>query len=674
MLDTSRSPEPAATADDGAAPATAEIETRKGKLVLALGALGVAYGDIGTSPLYAIKECFTGSHAMPVMRANILGVLSLVLWSLLLVIVIKYLTTVMRADNHGEGGIMALLALITGGGRAPGGGVGRPVAVVLALVGTSLLMSDGMITPAISVLGAVEGLEVATHVFKPFIVPATLVAILVGLLFQRRGTAGVAAIFGPAMGVWFVAIAALGLLWIVRHPTILAAANPVHAARFFVDHGWHGFLILGPVVLCLTGAEALYADMGHFGAGPIRLAWYAVVYPSLMLNYLGQGAVLLDVERENELGISLFGAGDLPAAAGAFARGAAGVANPFYAMAPAGTLYPLVGIATVAAVIASQALISGGFSLAQQGVQLGYCPRLTIVHTSHQQKGQIYVPEINWLLMLACCTLVLAFRSSSGLAAAYGAAATGTMTMTSILIFIVMRERWKVATWKAALLMGMFLFIDSAFLLANLTKVTQGGWVPLLIGGALFALQTSWKRGRAALAAELRKSFLPVPDLLSSLAKEAPARVKGTAVFMTSNQDMVPPVLLHHLHHNKVLHEQVVLLYIVTESVPEVRQDERVEVRDLGQGIFQVVGRYGFMQTPNVPDLLRSCRRKKLKVTLGETSYYLGRESLLTSGRSGMPRWRKAIFAFLSRNARPATAFFGIPPNRVVEMGMQIEV
>jgi KUP system potassium uptake protein len=656
--------------DPGVAP---RIGSRADLLKLALAALGVVYGDIGTSPLYTIKECFAPAAPTPALEGvlgtslhsiikewfvlpslelspqNVLGVLSLIFWSLTLAVVLKYLTFVMRADNRGEGGILALLALIMPRVSPTLGWAKKGGLILLALFGTALLFADGMITPAITVLGAVEGLEVATSALQSFVVPISLGILILLFLVQKRGTAGVAAVFGPAMVLWFVTIAALGVPWIARRPEVLAAVLPWHAVRFFLDHGWNGFLILGAVVLCITGAEALYADMGHFGPRPIRLAWYTMVLPALLLNYFGQGAALLE-------------------------GGKAVLSNPFFALAPASLLYPVVAIATLAAVIASQALISGSFSLAQQAMQLGYSPRLHIVHTSSEARGQIYVTEINSLLMLACCGLVLSFRSSSNLAAAYGVSVTGTMAITSILIYAVMRERWGWSRLRAGSLVGLFLCVDLPFFVANLWKISHGGWFPLVVGLGLFSVLTTWKRGRTILADEMKKGLLPIDQFLPSLVAERPARVRGTAVFMTSNQDFVPPVLLHHFRHNKVLHEQVILLYVVTERVPEVPASERVEIKDLDHGFYQIVARYGFMQSPNVPEILRRCGAKGLKVVEEETSYFLGRETLLTSGRSPLPRWRKALFAFLSRNARPATAFFGIPPNRVVEMGMQVEL
>lgn len=632
--------------DAGPAP---KISSLKDLLYIGLAALGVVYGDIGTSPLYAIRECFNPPHGVSPTIENVLGILSLVFWMLTLVVVNKYLTYVMRADNQGEGGIMALLALITPK-ISPSLGLGsKSTLILLGLVGTSLLFAEGMITPAISVLSAIEGLEVATPVFRPYVIPITLIILITLFLVQRYGTAGVASVFGPAMLLWFLTLAGLGIPWILQEPTVLYSINPVHAIRFFIEHGWHGFLVLGAVVLCITGTEALYADMGLFGLKPIRFAWYMVVFPALLINYWGQGAIII-------------------------ARGAEVVANPFYALAPEGFLYPTVIIATVATVIASQALISGSYSLAQQAMQLGYSPRLTVVHTSSQARGQIYLPEINTLLMIVCSALVLQFRSSSNLAAAYGMAVTGTMVITSILMRTVMRERWEWNRLKAYSLVGLFLCVDIPLFTANLWKFIHGGWVPLVIGGSFFIIMTTWKRGRGALAAEFRKTLLSIDQFMPTLPLENPVRVKGTAVFMTSNLNVVPPVLLHHFKHNKVLHEQVILLYVVTEQVPEVSPLQRLELHDLGLGFYQMVARYGFMEQPNVPELLASPAIKSLNIDQSDTSYYLGRETLLTSGSTPMSRWRKGLFAYLSRNARTATAFFGIPPNRVVEMGMQVEL
>ncbi len=617
--------------------------------VLAIGALGVVYGDIGTSPLYALRECFLPEYGIAPSHDNILGVLSLVFWALTLVVTVKYLTFVMRADNNGEGGILALLALIKGGQK---GGRAAGLLLMIGLFGAALLYGDGVITPAVSVLGAIEGVEVATPAVKPFTWVITIV-ILVGLfMFQKRGTKGIGAVFGPAMLLWFIVIAACGLPWIAQAPGVLAAVNPIHAVRFFVAHKGHAFILLGAVILCITGAEALYADMGHFGRRPIRLAWFAVVFPSLLVNYFGQGALLWTHGKDPSV-----------------------LANPFFSMVSGWALYPLIVIATAAAIIASQALISGAFSLTQQAVQLGYWPRVSIVHTSGETEGQIYVPEINFALMVACVGLVAAFKHSTDLAAAYGIAVTGTMVITSLLFFVVARQQWKWSLWRAGGLVALFLVVDLSFLGANSAKILAGGWVPLAMGLGMYTLMTTWKIGRERLYTFIKASTLPIDLFLEDVERSRPPRVPGTAVFMTSNPDGAPPVLLHHFKHNKVLHEQVVMLSIATEHRPEVPSSERItSVRDLGHGFYQVRAVYGFMQTPNVLDVLSACAIAGLTTKEDDTSFYLGRETLLITDRPGMSRWRKILFAYQSRNARPATAFFQIPPNRVVEVGTQIEL
>jgi KUP system potassium uptake protein len=627
-----------------------EIERPPALWALALGALGVVYGDIGTSPLYAMRECFAGQEGVLPTPDNVLGILSLFTWSLTLVVSLKYLSMVMNADNQGEGGILALLALVASPLAEGEPKKIRRALVLAGLFGAALLYGDAVITPAISVLGAVEGLEVATPVFKPWLVPIALVLLVALFLFQKRGTGGVAAIFGPAMLVWFIAIAAIGLPWIAREPSVLKAINPSYAFGFLAHHGRHGFLLLGAVVLCITGAEAVYADMGHFGKRPIRYAWFAVAFPALLVNYFGQGALLL-------------------------AKGASAVANPFYALASGWVIYPLVGIATFAAIVASQALISGAFSMTHQAVQLGYCPRLKVVHTSGHHEGQIYVPEVNMWLMLACLALVWAFRGSSALAAAYGIAVTGTMTVTSVLFFAVVRPRWGLP--KALAVVALFLVVDLSFFGANLVKVESGGWLPLTVGAALFVVFSTWKRGRRALGDRLRAAALPLEPFIQDIESHSGelVRVPGNAVFMTSNPDSVPPALLHHFKHTKALHKRVILLSIITEHVPILRRRDRVACRDLGQGLFHVVAHYGFMQSPRVPDVLRQVRRlTEMDLDLHDTSFFLGRETLLATGRSGMSRWRVALFAFLTRNAHTATEFFGLPPGRVVELGMQIEL
>lgn len=616
---------------------------------MALAALGVVYGDIGTSPLYAVKECFAHGHGVDPTFTNVLGILSLIVWSLILVIVVKYISFILLADNHGEGGILALLALVAPKTEEGSRGAGRAVLVVLGLFGAALLYGDGIITPAISVLSAVEGLEVATASVHPFIVPIT-VLILVGLfLLQKRGTASVGAVFGPATLTWFVAIAASGIPWIARRPEVLSAINPLHGARFFAEHGWHGFLLLGSVVLCVTGGEALYADMGHFGRRPIRWAWFTVVFPALLCNYFGQGAVLLE-------------------------RGEAARDNPFFAMVPGVMVYPMVAIATVATVVASQALISGAFSLTQQAVQLGYCPRVTIVHTSGEAEGQIYIPEVNRLLMAACVLLVLMFRESSKLAAAYGIAVTGTMSITSILFFYLTRQ-WAWPMWKSVVLVALFLVFDLGFLAANAVKVSEGGWLPLAVAIAAFTVMTTWKRGRRLLGACMAANTLSVDTFLQDVVVTKPHRVPGTAVFMTSNPNGTPPALVHHFKHNKTLHERVILLSVQTRHVPDVPSAQRVEVTELSNGFYRVIASFGFMETPDVMEVMRICNAQGLAVDGEQTSFYLGRETLLATGRgAGMEQWRKTLFVALARNAPPASAFFCIPPNRVVELGTQIEL
>ena len=618
---------------------------RRYLLTLSLAALGVVYGDIGTSPLYAMRESFLAEHGVAVSPENVLGVLSLIVWALVLVISVKYLVFILRADNRGEGGIMALTSLIT-----PTHALrrGRWSLIILGLFGTALLYGDGMITPAISVLSAVEGLEVITPALTSYVIPITI-AILAGLfLIQRRGTAGIGRIFGPVTLVWFFVLGALGVWHIAQAPQVLAALLPTHAVRFFVTNGRHAFLVLGSVFLVVTGGEALYADMGHFGRQPIRLAWFALVLPALLLNYLGQGALVV--------------------------RDPTAVDNPFYRMAPPWALVPLVVLATAATVIASQALISGAFSLTLQAVQLGYSPRVQIDHTSSREIGQIYIPSINWALMVACIALVVGFKSSTNLAAAYGVAVTTTMAITTLLFYFVARERWEWTRARAAAVAGGFLAIDLVFLAANLPKVPHGGWFPLLVGAGVFTLLTTWKKGRQILADRLREQALPRALFLEQMATHAPHRVRGTAVFMFGDSRGTPPALLHNLKHNKVLHEHVVFLSVVTQEVPSVPAADRVELQALGNGFWQVRLNYGFMQDADVPTALAAIEHDALAFRPLDTSYFLGRETLLAAERPGMALWRERLFATMSRNARPATVFFRLPPNRVVELGAQVEL
>jgi KUP system potassium uptake protein len=608
-------------------------------------AIGVVYGDIGTSPLYAMRECFYGSHSVPATHENVLGVLSLIIYSLVLVISIKYIAIVMRADNQGEGGILALTALLP---PRPENRARASVLVMLGIFGASLLYGDGIITPAITVLGAIEGLKVATPLFEPYVVPLAVV-ILVGVFaIQRHGTHRVGGMFGPIMVAWFVVIGTLGIVWLIEHPVVLTAIDPRHAFTFFREHGWHGFAVLGAVFLVVTGGEALYADMGHFGKRPIRLAWYGLVLPALLLNYFGQGSLLL----EN------------PAAA----------AQPFFLLAPGWALVPLVMLATAAAIIASQALISGAFSLTQQAIQLGYCPRMDIEHTSHHEMGQVYVPQVNWALMVSTIVVVIGFGSSSALAAAYGIAVTLTMVITAILLQTVAMERWGWLPALAYVVTGFFLVIDLAFFGANALKVAHGGWLPLVIGGALFTLMTTWKTGRRIVAERLTARAVPIEDFLTSVQNTPPARVPGTAVFMTAQPKGTPPALAHNLRYNKVLHKHVVTLMVTTQPVPHVPPNQQASVRPLGQGVFEVIIRYGFMEDPNVPEaLVRACE-KGLVLDDEDITYFLGRETLIVSQNPGMAMWRERLFALMTRNAVRATTFFHLPPERVVELGVQVEI
>jgi KUP system potassium uptake protein len=615
--------------------------------VLSLTALGVVYGDIGTSPLYALKECFRPAYGLLPTAVNIYGVLSLIVWSLILIVSVKYVAFILRADNKGEGGVLALLALVLQREHRPEERRRRQVLIALGLFGGAFLYGDGIITPAISVLSAVEGIEIATPALSDFVVPMAFVIIAVLFFFQSKGTAKVGGAFGWIMLVWFVAIAVLGVMEIVLAPEVLAALNPWYAVRFFLDHPTRSFVVLGAVVLVITGGEALYADMGHFGRKPIRLAWFSFVLPALLLNYFGQGALLL--------------------------RNPAAVENPFYLLAPRPVLFPLLIIATLAAVVASQALISGAFSLTQQAVQLGYTPRVTIVHTSAREAGQIYIPEVNKALAIGTLLLVVAFRSSDALGAAYGVAVTGTMTITTILFYQIARYRWNWPRPRALAFLIFFLVIDLTFFTSNLIKVEHGGWVPLAIAAVVFTLMTTWHRGRRILYELLHSGALPLNLFLEDVARRKPPRVPGTAVFMTSNTNGTPVVLLHHLKHNKVLHEQVVLLSVQSAEVPDVDDEEQVTLERLPEGFYRVTATYGFMESPDVKEALARAATFGLVYKPLDTSYYLGRERLIATGTAKMARWRKKLFVLMSRNARSATEFFNLPPNRVVELGAQVE-
>ncbi len=634
--------------DKAATPAPTGSPATNRLLILALGALGVVYGDIGTSPLYALRSSFSANGGVLPTHDNVLGLLSLIFWSLILIVSVKYLAFVMRADNRGEGGILALLAM-----TFPERGKGADTKIFwvftsLGVFGAALLYGEGLITPAISVLGATEGLELAAPALKSFVVPLTVLVLVALFSVQRIGTGGVGAVFGWVMLLWFLTIAILGLNQILRVPEVWAAVNPLYAWRFFQANGLTGFHQLGAVFLVLTGAEALYADMGHFGRRPIRLAWFGMVLPALFLNYLGQGAVVLEH----------------PDAA----------INPFYRLAPSWMLYPLIVLATSAAVIASQALISGAFSLTKQAVQLGYAPRLAIEHTSSSERGQIYLPWINWAMMFACIGLVLGFRSSDNLAAAYGIAVVLTMTITTSLLFFASQRLWGWHPLHAGLVCTLFLTAELAFLGANLAKVSHGGWFPLAVGATGFTLMATWKTGRRRLRQRLINSLLPIEDFLRDVAETKPLRVPGTAVFLAGNPDGTPAALTHNFKHNRVIHKRVVLLTILIEEIPYVESERRVAIVDLGQEFYRVIGRYGFMEEPDALAILKLCKPMGLNFREMETTFFLSRETIIPSERRGLALWRKRLFALMARNAQPANAFFRLPPNRVVELGLQVEI
>ena len=611
-----------------------------------LAVLGVVYGDIGTSPLYAFRNSFMGENSVPVTRANVFGVLSLIFWSLVIIISIKYILYVMRADNRGEGGILALLALLVPGLRARGR---RRILVVLGVFGAALLYGDGVITPAISVLSAIEGLNVATPGFEKYQVLITVVILALLFVFQQRGTAGVAAVFGPVMLAWFLVLGGLGIRSIVNQPDVFAAINPLHAVRFFVYNGWSGFLVLGSVFLVVTGGEALYADMGHFGRMPIRLAWFSLVLPALLLNYLGQGALLLDNPPT--------------------------VTNPFYFLAPDWALYPMVALATIATIIASQAIISGAFSLTRQAVLLGFFPRLRIVQTSPEEIGQIYIPSINWLLMLLTIALVVGFRTSSNLTGAYGVAIATTMVITTILAHALSRERWGWRLLAAALVTIGFLSIDLPYFASNLLKIGSGGWVPLTLGVLLFTLMTTWRHGRTILQQRIESYTEPLDTFLRQIAETPPVRVPGTAVFMTGRNHGAPAMLLHHLTHNQVLHEQVVLLTVVIEEIPRVRLSRRLEIAKLGQGFTRVILHFGFMENTDVIKALRLGRSIGLDINLDEATYYVGHQAVRASPEGSIVEvWRKKLFVLMARNAADAMTFYHLPLDRVFELGIRIEL
>lgn len=620
---------------------------RPGTSSLSLAALGIIYGDIGTSPLYTIKECFSGTHGMAVTHANVLGIMSMVFWSLIMVVSIKYVIFVLRADNKGEGGTFSLLATLRS--KLKKNKKKWSVLTILTATGASLLYGDGVITPAISVLSAIEGVNMATDAAAHFVVPLTCLILLGLFSIQRYGTSFIGKLFGPVMIVWFTSIGILGLRAIFGHPVILAAVNPLYAYNFFAINHLHGIVALASVVLCITGCEALYADMGHFGRFPIRITWYCVVLPGLVLNYFGQCALLLH---------------DPSVAA----------VNPFYALAPKVLLIPLVGLATVSTIIASQAMISGVYSLTQQAIQLGFTPRMRIIHTSQHTKGQIYMPTVNWMVMIACLTLVLVFQESTRLAAAYGFAVTGTMTITSLIYFQITRYKWQWPLWQSALLLILFLSFDGAFLGANMLKVVDGGWITICIATFISTSMITWRDGRALLAKHYSLMRMPTEVFLQDLAEHSPMRMSGTAVFMSIVPDGIPHTLVHHLKHNEALHERVLFLSVLSAETPTVDQEDRVVVDDLGQGVYRITAHYGFMESPDMAKIIELLHKKGLPVDIYSTSFFLGRENLLATGSAPMAQWRKMLFIFMSRNAWNASSFFGLPPDRVVELGNQLEI
>jgi KUP system potassium uptake protein len=615
-------------------------------LSLLIAAVGVVYGDIGTSPLYTLKEVFTGGYGIAIDHDGVLGILALIFWSLLWVVSFKYMLFVLRADNQGEGGIMALTALARRA-AAPFPKL-RAMLVVFGLIGATLFYGDSMITPAISVLSAIEGMELAFAGLEHWVVPISLIVLVALFVLQKHGTARIGILFGPVMVTWFVVLGVLGINGIIDHPEVLKAVNPVWGVRFFVSHPGLALAVLGAVVLALTGAEALYADMGHFGRKPIARAWFILVLPALVLNYFGQGALLLaDPEAAR---------------------------NPFYLLAPSWALLPLVALSTLATVIASQAVISGAFSMTLQAIQLGYIPRMHIRHTSSASQGQIYIGAVNWSLMVGVILLVLGFGSSGALASAYGVAVTGTMLCTSVLVSAVMIRQWKWPPIVAVPVFSAFILVDGMYFAANVPKIVQGGAFPVLAGLVLFILMTTWKRGKQLLVDRLEEGGLPLPIFISSIKVQPPHRVQGTAVFLTARPDAVPHALLHNLLHNQVLHEQVVLLTVVYEDSPRVPASRRFEVEAYGEGFYRVVLHFGFIDEPDVPAALKLCHLEELDFSPMRTTYFLSRETVVSSKLEGMARWREGLFSFMLKNANGNLHFFNLPFNRVIELGTQVEM
>ncbi len=627
---------------------TSESQHNQTRAALTLAALGIVYGDIGTSPLYAAKEVFNPAHGIVLDTGTILGGISAILWSLMVVVSLKYVTLIMRADNKGEGGIMALLALSSSAvQKFPRW---RVVLPILGAFGAALFYGDAVLTPAVTVLSAVEGLEVGTTAFKPFVVPIATGIVVALFMFQRHGTAVVGKLFGPVMLVWFSALALAGIAGIVREPAILAALSPHHAITFVSAHGFASFIVLGAVVLAVTGAEALYADMGHFGRGPIRTAWFGLVFPALALNYLGQGALLMTNPEA--------------------------IGNPFYRMFPNWALYPMVALATMAGVVASQATISGAYSLTKQAIQLGFLPRMNVVHTSDKEIGQIYLPGVNWILMAAVLAAVIGFGSSSALASAYGLSVTGTMLIDTFLTFFVIRYLWRYNALLCVLSTGFFIMVDVAFFSASMLKFLDGGWFPLLMASLIFTVMMTWRRGRQILVQRLQTSAIPLDPFLGSLFADPPLRVPGTSIFMAADPKGVPHALLHNLSHNKVVHERVVFLTVTIVDEPWVPSAECVTVEPMGHECYRIGMRFGFKNRPDVTQALDLCKPFGLEFNMMETSFFLNRETLIpvVDDWGGMALWRERMFAAMARNASSVTDYFNIPTNRVIELGTQIEI
>lgn len=620
--------------------------SKKSLVALSVGALGVVYGDIGTSPLYALRESFHHNKFLELTHNNVMGICSLIFWTIVLVINVKYMWFILRADNKGEGGILSLMALATAFGRE--NSKRRIFLLIVGLFGAALLYGDGVITPAISVLSAVEGIKLVTPVFEPFVIPLTM-GLLAGLFFiQRIGTGKIGRFFGPIVLAWFISLAALGVAGIIENPEILKSLSPHYAIQFFISSGPQSLLVLGSVFLVVTGGEALYADMGHFGKRPIRTAWIIIVFPSLVLNYLGQGALLL--------------------------RDPAAVENPFFRLVPSWALIPMVVLATATTIIASQALITGVFSLTRQAVQLGFAPRMRIIHTSSREIGQIYIPVVNYILLVGVMWVVFSFKSSSALASAYGIAVTATMVVTTFLAFVVARKLWNWSLARSLSLFGFFAIIDLAFFGSNMVKIADGGWVPLAIAALIYLLMSTWKKGRRILADHLKAKSVSVEDFLARIKINPPVRVQGTAVYMSGDAWGVPVPLLHNLKHNKVLHERVVLLTIRTVDVPSVNKKERVRIDSMGPEFYRIIANYGFMETPKIKHILEACREQGIHISLQDTTFVLGRETILPTGDPNLPVWREKLFALMARNAERPTAYFKIPPNQVIEVGIQVEI